>query len=152
MGGRGATLALRSYRSVAVKKLGPPKEHIATIPKALKSKLEKRVSLISDEVEMFESQMTHIQKRHKKDYEFIYKNMNQTIRTPDLVLTDTKDKNILLFIKEIRSESGVNVVAIGINKYKGDDSVGLRVVSGRKINANELRRMKALKRYKNILE
>lgn len=93
------------------------------IGKLDKNKLGKyRNKIITEDVIITEERIEHIKEHHPKDYEGFGKYMKVIVECPDYVLEDNKNKDTLLFLKEIK-EKNINVqivVRLNTNKKEKD--------------------------------
>lgn len=160
MGGRGASIQIKKPNNIkpnSVKKIEETQKPFASdafkrltvINSKAFLKIKEHIDITDSEVDISASQWLHIVERHGNDKEFIFSNLKKTVKNPDILITDEKDKNTILLIKHIAGDDK-NLVAIAFDKYRKNGKIKNRVKSARRITTRELERMGKKKRF-NIL-
>lgn len=65
--------------------------------------------ITTDEVIINYEQLAHIQKRHPCDYELFREYASETVRNPDIIIKDCKNKGTVFMVKRI-GETNLNAI------------------------------------------
>lgn len=119
------------------------------IPK-VKKVIEKNYGeLNAEEVVLFNERLNHIKERHPEVIEVVENNFNDIIENPDYILEDSKNKDSIWVVKNIKDKNINTVIKLSLKNKREHKKFLNSVITIHKIREKELRRV--LKKHKILL-
>ena len=103
--------------------------------------------IVSENVIITDKQAEHIKDGHLKDYEWVMKNLNEVIRSPDYIMNDNH-ANTGLVVKAIEDDKGIMQAALRIKTSKDNPEYENSIISAWRISE---KRLESYLRTKEVL-